>query len=114
MNHMKRRSFMKQIGMTVAALALATDKTLGDEGQSKARGEGSGNASRVPKYTFADTLKAQEAQLRTNPLMRQFRKMREQGAGDRYRPVYHFTSPNGTMSDPNGFCFWRQYSGNLF
>ena len=63
--------------------------------------------SRVPKFSFADTLDAQEAQLRTNPLMQRFAASRQQMAGDPYRPIYHYVNPEHTLNDPNGLCFWQ-------
>ncbi|MCP4263048.1 MAG: glycoside hydrolase family 32 protein [Planctomycetes bacterium] len=63
--------------------------------------------SRVPKYTFANTLKEQEAQLKTNLLMLRFRESRKKMASDPYRPIYHFVSPESTLNDPNGLSFWQ-------
>jgi len=63
--------------------------------------------SRVPKFTFADTLEQQEAQLRTNPLMERFVRSRRELAGDRYRPIYHYVNPEGSLNDGNGLCFWK-------
>ena len=65
--------------------------------------------SSVPKYKFADTLKAQQAQLGTNPLMLRFAESRRKLATDPYRPLYHFVSPESTMNDPNGLCFWQSH-----
>ncbi|MHC4751291.1 MAG: GH32 C-terminal domain-containing protein [Planctomycetota bacterium] len=104
---MKRRSFLKQTGVMAAALALPTCKTLGAENQSRARREERDNTSRVPKYTFANTLKEQEAQLKTNPLMLRFAESRKKMADDPYRPIYHFVSPESTLNDPNGLSFWQ-------
>jgi len=73
-----RRSVLKQTGMTVAALALPTRKTLGFERQSSARGEAPDYTSDVPKFTFADTLEEQEAQLKTNPIILRFVEPRGQ------------------------------------
>ncbi len=28
-------------------------------------------------------------------------------AADPYRPLYHYVSPESTMNDPNGLCFWQ-------
>jgi beta-fructofuranosidase len=64
-------------------------------------------ASQVPKYDFADTLEAQRAQLETNPLMQRFAVSRRRLASDPHRPDYHFVSPESTMNDPNGLCFWQ-------
>ncbi|MHC4691790.1 MAG: glycoside hydrolase family 32 protein [Planctomycetota bacterium] len=103
---MNRRNFLKQTGVMAGAFALATGKTLGAEKKSRAREKGP-YASRVPKYTFADTLKEQEAQLKTNPLMLRFKESRKKMADDPYRPIYHFVSPESTLNDPNGLCFWQ-------
>ena len=63
--------------------------------------------SRVPKYTFADTLEEQEAQLRASPLMRRLIESRKSVAGERYRPIYHYINPEHTLNDPNGLYFWK-------
>ena len=65
------------------------------------------HASQTPKFTFAKTLDKQEKQLKTNPLMRRFAESRQRLAADRYRPAYHFVSPESQMNDPNGLCFWQ-------
>ncbi|MCY4435802.1 MAG: glycoside hydrolase family 32 protein [Chloroflexi bacterium] len=67
----------------------------------------SDRASRAPRYTFADTLDAQEAQLRDNPLVRRMAASRQALAGDPHRPLYHFVSPENRLNDPNGLCFWQ-------
>ncbi len=63
--------------------------------------------SNVPKFKFADTLEEQLQQLKENPLMRRFEKARKRYAKNKYRPIYHFVSPESTMNDPNGLCFWQ-------
>jgi len=63
--------------------------------------------SKVPQYTFATTLAEQEAQLADNPLMQRFRESRRKLAADRWRPLYHFVSPESSLNDPNGLCFWQ-------
>ena len=63
--------------------------------------------SRVPRYTFADTLEEQEAQLRTNPLIQRFVKSRKKMSGDSHRPIYHYVNPESRLNDPNGVCFWQ-------
>ena len=65
------------------------------------------HASRVPKYTFAETLEEQEAQLKTNPLIRRFAESRKKMAGDPHRPIYHYVNPESQLNDPNGLCFWK-------
>jgi beta-fructofuranosidase len=64
-------------------------------------------ASLVPEYTFADSLEAQEAQLAENPLVQRFAESRRRMISDPYRPIYHFVSPESTLNDPNGLCFWN-------
>ena len=62
--------------------------------------------SRVPHYTFADTLEEQEEQLKTNPLMIRLIESRKGYAGDPHRPIYHYVNPEAMLNDPNGLCFW--------
>ncbi len=64
-------------------------------------------ASLVPRYTFAETLAEQEAQLAENPLLRRMKASRKAMEGDRHRPVYHYVNPENTLNDPNGLCFWQ-------
>ena len=63
--------------------------------------------SKVPKYTFADTIEEQEAQLETNPLMLRLIEARKAISGDKHRPIYHYVNPEHTLNDPNGICFWQ-------
>ena len=65
------------------------------------------HTSAVPQYTFADSRAEQEAQLRENPLLRQFRAARTARADDRFRPHYHFYNAHGRLNDPNGLCYWQ-------
>ena len=66
-----------------------------------------GQASKAPKYDFAGSLPEQEAQLAENPMMARFAASRREMASDRHRPLYHFVSPESTLNDPNGLCFWQ-------
>ena len=63
--------------------------------------------SPVPKFTFATTLAEQEQQLKTNPLVLRFAESRKKQSTDPYRPIYHFVSPESTLNDPNGLCYWQ-------
>ena len=63
--------------------------------------------SRVPKYTFPDTLEDQEAALATNPLMQRLIEYRKSYAGDPHRPLYHYVNPEAMLNDPNGLCCWQ-------
>jgi beta-fructofuranosidase len=56
---------------------------------------------------FPGTLAQQEKELKTNVLMLRFAESRKRLAADRYRPLYHFVSPESQMNDPNGLCFWQ-------
>ena len=63
--------------------------------------------SRVPGFTFANTLEEQEAQLRTNSLVQRFVESRRKMSEDPHRPIYHYVNPENTLNDPNGLCFWQ-------
>ena len=63
--------------------------------------------SPVPHSIFAETLEKQEVQLRDNALVQRFAASRTRQSGDRYRPIYHFVSPESTLNDPNGLCYWQ-------
>ncbi len=63
--------------------------------------------SKVPHFTFANTLAQQETQLKNNPLLERFAQSRRRLASDPWRPRYHFVSPESSMNDPNGLCFWK-------
>lgn len=65
------------------------------------------NTSKVPNYTFANTLDEQEEQLKNNFLMRRLIESREKLKSDRYRPIYHYVNPEGTLNDPNGLSYWN-------
>jgi beta-fructofuranosidase len=63
--------------------------------------------SKVPQYKFSPTLEAQEAELRTNPLLARMNASRQKQADDPHRPIYHYVNPEGNLNDPNGLCFWQ-------
>ncbi len=63
--------------------------------------------TQVPKYTFSRTLSEQQKELTSNPLLKQFAESRQKLASDIYRPIYHFTCPEGGLNDPNGLSFWQ-------
>lgn len=63
--------------------------------------------SKVPKFTFPNSLDAQEKALKDNPLMLRFAESREKFADDPHRPFYHFVSPENRLNDPNGLSFWN-------
>ena len=63
--------------------------------------------SKVPYYTFPDTLAEQEEALATNPLMQRLLEARRSYVGDPHRPIYHYINPEANLNDPNGLCFWQ-------
>lgn len=63
--------------------------------------------SPVPRQLFSGALPEQEKELAANPQMLRFAESRRKLAADRYRPAYHFVSPESQLNDPNGLCFWR-------
>lgn len=98
----ERRGFLKRAGIAVATVALPASKAL-----EAGRAAASDYTSRVPRFTFAKTLKEQEAQLKTNPLLRRFEESRKKMAGEPHRPIYHYVNPEHRLNDPNGLCFWQ-------
>ena len=65
--------------------------------------------SKVPKFTFGSTMAEQEAQLKTNPLLLRMNESRKKLATDKFRPIYHYVNPEGTLNDPNGLSYWNGY-----
>ena len=63
--------------------------------------------SAVPAFEFAEIRQEQEEQLETNPIIQRFAISRRKMADDPHRPTYHFVSPESSMNDPNGLCFWQ-------
>lgn len=63
--------------------------------------------SAVPKFTFSNTLAEQEKELESNPIIKRFAESRAKLNEDPYRPIFHFSSPEGRLGDPNGLCYWQ-------
>ena len=58
--------------------------------------------------TYPDSLDEQLRSVEVDDAVRRFRESRERLAeSDPYRPLYHFSSPENYMNDPNGLCQWR-------
>ncbi len=63
--------------------------------------------SRTSKFSFSNSLQAQERELAANPLLARMRQSRQALSGDPHRPLYHFVSPEGNHNDSNGLCYWQ-------
>ena len=82
--------------LVVSCVAIATMCVLVLGGEERSQTESQPDyTSRVPKYTFGDTLEEQEAQLKTNPMIQRFIESRKEMASDPYRPIYHYVNPEG-------------------
>ena len=57
---------------------------------------------------YPTDLDAQCATLTTDPTVQHLQASRERLAADPYRPLYHFSSPENLVNDPNGLCRWQQ------
>lgn len=53
------------------------------------------------------TLEQQLESLKANAEVLRFAASRAKFALDPYRPLYHFSTPEGLLNDPNGFCQWQ-------
>ena len=69
--------------------------------------QGIPHLSVTPHEVFSIDLKTQEKELKNSPLMKRFAESRLKQAGDRYRPIYHFVSPESMLNDPNGLCYFK-------
>lgn len=63
--------------------------------------------SGLPRKVYPTALQAQFDALEQDEAILRFRESRESLAADPYRPLYHFSPPEGRMSDPNGLCHWQ-------
>ena len=63
--------------------------------------------SKVPQYTFPETLSEQLDTLKSNPLLNRFHESRKKLSSDKYRPRYHYVNPESSLNDPNGLCCWQ-------
>ena len=63
--------------------------------------------SKVPKRRYGTTLDVQRMELEDDVLIERFKESRESFSTDHHRPLYHFVSPESTLNDPNGLCYWQ-------
>ena len=101
MNTITRRRRRCMMCGLAFAIALSGQLTAQERRSSKK------NNSPVPRFTFAETLAEQEEQLASNPLLDRFRESRAKLLQDRHHPLYHFTSPENRLNDPNGLSYWN-------
>ena len=60
------------------------------------------------RRAYGTTLEKQLEQLADDVQLKRFAVSREKLSKDRYRPIFHYTSPDvGRMNDPNGLCHWK-------
>lgn len=59
-----------------------------------------GYTSKVPHFKFSTVLGAQEAELRTNALLRRMNESRRKMANDPHHPKYDFTGPETGSTIP--------------
>jgi len=63
--------------------------------------------SEIPQTKFSNTLQKQLEELKSDVQMEFFKQNRIKLSRDPYRPIYHFSSPDRILHDPNGLCFWQ-------
>jgi beta-fructofuranosidase len=63
--------------------------------------------SKVFHEHFPETIFEQVIALKNNLLMQRFAESRKTYSCDPFRPAYHLVSPESTMNDPNGLCYWQ-------
>ena len=66
--------------------------------------------SKVPYYgPYPESLLEQKEILKNDLLLRRFSESRKKQLEDPHHPIYHFTSPENKLNDPNGLSFWKGY-----
>ena len=95
-----RASIIKQIALFLIVLTTLLPGLSATAQQTPA-------ADRVTMYTFSDGLSDQLQELTGNPLLHRYAQTRERLSSGKYRPLYHFSAPEGRLNDPNGLCYWN-------
>ena len=66
--------------------------------------------SKVPYYgPYPESLLEQKEILKNDLLLKRFSESRKKQLEDPHHPIYHFTSPEYKLNDPNGLSFWKGY-----
>lgn len=60
-----------------------------------------------PVYKFSSNFEEQQEELENNPTLKRFAESRKEMLKDELFPNYHFVSPENTLGDPNGLCYWK-------
>ena len=64
--------------------------------------------SKVPNYgPYPTNLEEQIEVLRSDKLLDRFVESRNKQIKDPHHPIYHFTSPENKLNDPNGLSYWK-------
>lgn len=63
--------------------------------------------SKIPQRVFSKEQGQQLEELKTDSFMLYLKACRENLKNDPYRPIYHFSSPESILHDPNGLCYWK-------
>lgn len=63
--------------------------------------------SKFQQKTYSSKKNKQIKELRKDPQVLLFTESRKKLSSDPYRPIYHLSSPDGIMHDPNGLCYWQ-------
>lgn len=63
--------------------------------------------SRISQRIYSNALCKQIKELKKDSQVLFFSENRKKLSNDPYRPIYHLSSPDGIMHDPNGLCYWK-------
>lgn len=63
--------------------------------------------SKILQKNFSSNLKEQLRELEKDPFVQYLNECREKWKDNPYRPIYHFSSPESILHDPNGLCYWQ-------
>ena len=99
-----RSQIMNLLYTTISVVATAVVLPMPLHAQSV---ESRDFSSKAPRFTFANSLPEQKAQLRNNPFLQQQRELRQKYSADPQSPAYHFSNPAVRLNDPNGLCYWQ-------
>lgn len=63
--------------------------------------------SKILQKNFSSNLKDQLRELEKDSFVQYLNECREKWKNNPYRPIYHFSSPESILHDPNGLCYWQ-------